>query len=412
MEEKQIIVLSLVGLVMFNLFSTYTSTFYYETDGYAIKQLIFIFTGLFLGLLLYAGITFPNATSDSMRRFYLVNGFFAGLTVFFSFLLFILPEAYLPTINGAKRWIKFMGVTIAPIEVTKISFVFIFTHIFSSKRFEENKDTKGLGLFFPVYVLFALYLVVITYKQKDLGNFFLFSAVFITMTLLFFNKLRVVFKMVGLGVGLLAAVVLLSPHRRDRIMQWFESTSDVGSASANYQVEQGFFAINEGGLWGVGPGESVMKLGYIPEPHTDMIITVLMNEVGLFGILVYCALFFSLFYALVKSAIKTGNLYVFNFSFLTSLLMIYQLFINMFGILGIIPLKGINVPFLSYGGSSAISILLLLFLNFSLLAVLNRQAFHQKREKEERVVQRRVFAQRFRASGVSRRDTRSLSKPV
>lgn len=373
LNESQILILSITTLLLFNLYATFTSTFYFNTVSYFVKQSVFLLTGMAMGIFLYLKITSKSKTVRSLRKFFIVNVFFIVLTVFLSLLLFILPESFLPTINGAKRWIKFMGITIAPIEVTKLSYIFIFTHIFSSSKFENNKDTRGLFVFIPVYILFTIYLIVITYKQKDLGNFFLFSTIFITMIILYFNKLRVVFKMIGIGILGLAAMIVLSPHRRDRIMQWFESTSEVGSASANYQVEQGFFAINEGGYFGVGPGEGVMKLGYIPEPHTDMIISVIINEIGVFGISLYVIALFSLIYVFIKKAVRLNNLYLLNYTILTSLMLTYQLIVNMFGVLGIIPLKGINVPFLSYGGSSAVSIIVLVFLNLALIKIIEKK---------------------------------------
>jgi len=180
-------------------------------------------------------------------------------------------------------------------------------------------------------------------------------------------------------------MIAASPHRRDRIMQWFESTSEVGSASANYQVEQGFFAINEGGYLGVGPGQSIMKLGYIPEPHTDMIIAVMINEIGIVGISIYIISLISMLYILLKKAIKLNNLYVLNYTVLTSLMLTYQLIVNMFGILGIIPLKGINVPFLSYGGSSAISIIVLIFLNLSLIKIIEKKPKRKQKKMMKEV---------------------------
>lgn len=374
LKDNHILILSLVSLVAFNLYSTLTTTFYFETYAFFIKQSVFMGLGLFVGFLLYIYIAKAKSVSLALKKFYIVNFAFIAFTVFLSLLLFVLPETYLPTINGAKRWIKFMGLTIAPIEITKLSYVFIFTHIFSSARFEKNKNTTGIGVFIPIYMLFTVYLVVITYKQKDLGNFFLFSSVFVTMLILFFNRLRVVFKMFGLGIVMLGAMIASSSHRRDRIMQWFESTSDTGNVSANYQVEQGFFAINEGGYFGVGPGQGIMKLGYIPEPHTDMVITILLNELGLFGFCIYILSFFGLLYYLIKKSVELNNLYLLNYTMLSSLLFAYQIIINLYGVTGIIPLKGINVPFLSYGGSSAMSIFVLLFLNFALVKVVERRA--------------------------------------
>lgn len=363
----------IVTLFLFNIYAVETTTFYFEQSKYALKQSIFICIGIIVGYSFYFFINKPIEQVKSLKRFYFINIIFLLLTLILSILIFVLPESILPTIKGAKRWIKFYGFSIAPIEIMKISFIFIFTHIFSSDKYSENVSTKKMSFFTPVFIIFILYLIIVTIKQKDLGNFFLFSSVFMTMILIFFNRLRLVFQMIFLAViGLIAAIVT-SPHRINRVMQWFDASTGQGAVSSNYQVQQGLYAINDGGFFGTGAGTSIMKLGYIPEPHTDMVIPIILNELGMVGLFGYIFAILSLFILIILKAKKINNLYLFNFSLISFLIICYQILINLFGVLGIIPLKGINVPFLSYGGSSTIMLIILIFLNMSLMKILSKK---------------------------------------
>jgi cell division protein FtsW len=178
--------------------------------------------------------------------------------------------------------------------------------------------------------------------------------------------------MLIVGIGVLTLLVATSPHRRDRVLQWFEASNNMGNVSSNYQVSQGLFAINEGGWFGVGAGNSVIKLGYVPEAHTDMVIPILINEIGVVGFFIFLFFFLTMVFNLVKQSVKLNNLYLFNFTLLSALMLIFQFLINLFGVVGIIPLKGINVPFLSYGGSGIITIIVLVFLNLSLIRLMEK----------------------------------------
>ena len=369
----EVLIFLILSLFLFNIYAVETTTFYFDKDRYALKQSIFILIGLMIGYSFYYFITKSKDQVRSLKRFYFINIIFVILTLIFSVLIFVLPESILPTIKGAKRWIKVYGFSIAPIEIMKLSYIFIFTHIFSSDKYSNNLSTKNMSFFTPVFIIFVIYLIIVTIKQKDLGNFFLFSSVFVTMILIFFNRLRLVFQMLFLGIIGLIAVIVTSQHRINRVMQWFEASTGSGAVSSNYQVQQGLFAISDGGFFGSGPGTSIMKLGYIPEPHTDMVIPIILNEIGIFGLFAYIITILSFFILIILKAKKINNIYLFNFSLISFFIICYQMLINLFGVLGVMPLKGINVPFLSYGGSSTIMLIILIFLNMSLMKILSEK---------------------------------------
>lgn len=345
------------------------SASYYINENIFVKSFIFILLGSLISLFIFWFIFFNNSLKKQIFRFYLINSSFLIISIILSILIFILPDSLMPTINGAKRWIKTPFFNIAVVEIIKISFVFIFSHIFSSNKFLKNMNTHKISFFKPILLLFLILLLVVTVKQKDFGNFFLFCVVFITMVFLFFNKIRLVFKILSLSLVGFFLLIITSPHRIDRVLGWFKEDS----LNGNYQVEQGLHAIHEGSFFGIGAGNSIFKLGYIPEVHTDMIFSLLINEFGLFGLSLYFFLVFYFLIFLVILSLKLNNLYLINYTLISSLLIGYQIFINLFGILGIIPLKGINVPFLSYGGSSTISLFILISLNISLFYIIKNK---------------------------------------
>lgn len=346
------------SLCLFNILMTYSTTYYFSSNFY-FKQALYLFLGIFVSSLFFFFIYKDDIYEKQVLRFNFLNISFVILAIFLTLLLFVLPESLLPTIKGAKRWIKTPLFNIAPVEILKISFVYIFAIIFSSDKFIKNKNNIKLTFFIPIAILFLFLLVTVTIKQKDFGNFFLFCSVFVTMTFVFFDKIRLFFKIIFVGLLALAGLIVIAPHRINRIISWLNSESQ----NSNYQVLQGLNTISEGSFFGQGIGDSIMKLGYIPEVHTDMVFATLLSEFGIIGFLFYIFFIFGFFFVLIRKAFHFDNLFLLNFSLISFFLIIYQIFTNLFGVLGVIPLKGINVPFLSYGGSAGISITILFFMN-------------------------------------------------
>jgi len=287
-----------------------------------------------------------------VRRFYILNLLVLFIGIILNLSLFILPSSIVPHINGATRWIKLGFFNISPIEILKLGVIFIFTHILTSNAYTEKNNTKEIKIFLPFVFIFLILSFLIPIKQKDIGNFFLISASFLLLIFIIFNKLRLIFKLVGIALIALVSLILTSQHRIDRVKNWFFSNSNVGDVASNYQVTQGYLNIHEGGWFGTGFGQSIFKYGYIPDIHTDLIFSLYINETGIIGFILYYILLLYINIFLIYKAVVSNNLYSILYTAFLSFYVMLQSFLNLFGILGIVPLKGITVPFLSYGGSS------------------------------------------------------------
>lgn len=284
-------------------------------------------------------------------------------------------------INGATNWlpIPLIG-TIQPSEFSKPIMIIYIAVIFEEfqKLFESNNPKKyeKIGLLLIIGCLIP----VLTFLQKDLGSVLIMLG---TFAVLFFlspirkdDKLKTVGLGCGLALVLLALVVLvkgylLTPAQMSRF-DFFNPCSKY--ETTGYQVCNGFIALNNGGLLGAGIGKSQQKYSYIPEPHTDSIFAIIGEEYGVIKCtFVFIAYAFVLFRILKISANATtirGKyicLGIATYIFL-------HIFINLGGLFGIIPLTGVPLPFLSYGGSFAISLM-------CSLAVVQRIAIDNKTEK-------------------------------
>jgi len=284
-------------------------------------------------------------------------------------------------INGAKNWlpIPLIG-TIQPSELSKPIMIIYIAVIFEEfqRLFESNNPKKyeKIGLL----LLIGCLIPVFTFLQKDLGSVLIMLGTFAVLFFLSPIKKNDKLKTVGLGCGLavvlLAVVVLvkgylLTPAQMSRF-DFFNPCSKY--ESTGYQVCNGFIALNNGGLLGVGIGKSQQKYSYIPEPHTDSIFAIIGEEYGVIKCsFIFIAYAFVLFRILKISANTTTTrgryicLGIATYIFL-------HIFINLGGLFGIIPLTGVPLPFLSYGGSYAISLM-------CSLAVVQRIAIENKSEK-------------------------------
>jgi cell division protein FtsW len=156
----------------------------------------------------------------------------------------------------------------------------------------------------------------------------------------------------GVIVGLALIVALIEPYRRQRLTSFVDPFSDAGGSG--FQAVQALTAIGSGGFFGVGLGESVQKIFYLPEAHTDMILAVIGEELGLFGIFGVVALYGMVGYGGLRAAKVAGDLYSKLLAAGITSLILCQATLNFFAVLGMAPLTGVPLPFISYGSTNLI----------------------------------------------------------
>lgn len=255
--------------------------------------------------------------------------------------------------NNAQRWLSILGVTFQPTEMVKLLLILVMATVLMKKGCGRRVQYWLLG--------FVFLTVALVFLQPDLGTALILGvigiAVFLTSGVGLSRLVRVA---IGVFIFVLFAAVIIYLFHPD-----FFSSAKLGrfayldpfnadNLDASYQLRNGYFAIGSGGIFGNGLGGSIQKLGYLPEPHTDFIMTIIAEELGVFGVIwtifLLMLLVFTTLYIGVRSPFIFDSLVCIGVATWISV----QTFLNLGGVSGIIPLTGVPLPFISYGGSSVI----------------------------------------------------------
>ncbi|MFC5458469.1 putative lipid II flippase FtsW [Massilia niabensis] len=256
-------------------------------------------------------------------------------------------------VNGARRWLSFKLFQVQPSEIMKIVVVLYAADFTVRKQQYMHKLTKGfMPMAFAVGVVGMLLLL-----EPDLGAFGVI--VCIAMGILFLGGFNMIW-FGGIGailVVVFSSIIALSPFRRARMFAYLDPWQEDNALDKAYQLTHSLIAFGRGEITGVGLGNSVEKLHYLPEAHTDFIMAVIGEELGLIGVLITLAMF----YWLVKRAFDIGRQAIALDQFFAGLAakgigiwIGVQTFINMGVNLGLLPTKGLTLPLMSYGGSGVL----------------------------------------------------------
>jgi cell division protein FtsW len=260
--------------------------------------------------------------------------------------LMLISVFFLDRAHHTHRWIHFAGFSFQPSEIAKPTII-LFLAFFLESRTKSMRDWRNTLL--PAIVPTLVFLGLIVF-EPDLGTAIACAA--ITASLLFIAGLDMKY----LGYALAAAVVPLYflifhvAYRRNRILAFLDPYSD--PQGRGFHIIQSLIAVSTGGITGVGLMEGKQKLFYLPEPHTDFIFAVTAEEVGLLGSLILIALFSVFLWRGIRTALHTQDMFGRFLAVGITSMVVLQAFINMSVVLGLMPTKGIPLPFISYGGSS------------------------------------------------------------
>ena len=271
--------------------------------------------------------------------------------------LFMLMLVLVPgvgvSVNGARRWLSLKLFQVQPSEIMKIVVVLYAADFTVRKQQYMHKLTKG---FMPMAAAMAL-VGALLMLEPDMGAFGV--VVCISMGILFLGGFNMIW-FGGIGailVMVFSTIIALSPFRRARMFAYLNPWEEGNALDKAYQLTHSLIAFGRGEFFGVGLGGSVEKLHYLPEAHTDFIMAVIGEELGLVGVLVVIGLF----YWLVKRAFDIGRQAIAleqHFAGLTAkgigIWLGVQVFINMGVNLGLLPTKGLTLPLMSYGGSGVL----------------------------------------------------------
>ncbi len=344
------IILLILGLIMSYSLSSYAVLkFHYQDMHFFIRQFVAVLIGIVLM------ITLSKLDPDKWFKP-------IGLLLFFSFLfiLLIMPflsESIVRTIGGAKRWINLGSVSITPVEFYKIGFIMFISWSLVRTRLTRGKMTlkSEIKIFIPYIIILIISTLLIAVFQKDLGQTVVLSLTLGILFLLVGSSFRFFSLLVGLGLSAFTVLIITQPHRIKRIKEWFLSFNNESNRLETYQISNSIDAIRNGGFWGQGLGNGQYKLGHLSEVNTDFILAGIAEELGFITIIFITFLMFFIIFRIFKIAAKVDNPTYYLFCVGAALLIAFSFLINSFGISGITPIKGIAVPFLSYGGSQVIA---------------------------------------------------------
>jgi cell division protein FtsW len=356
-----VMILLTLSLIMSYSLSVYTVLhFNYEHFHFFMRQSIFVISG-FVAMVVLSKL-------DADRWFVPVG---LGLFILFLFLMIVmqgLPANIVHAVGGAKRWIHIGPVSLAPVEFFKVGFVFFIAWSFSRKLLSKGKMKflEELRIFSPYLFLFLVAVVLIAILQKDLGQVVVLGTTLMVLFVFAGSSKKFFFTIISLAFMAFIGLIFFAPHRIARIKSWWGTVQDsilkffpfeavqnlrIEASREPYQISNSLNAIHNGGFWGEGLGNGQFKLGYLSEVHTDFILAGITEELGFFGLALVTLTMLLIIFRIFKIASKVQNPMYYLFSIGVGLLIATSFILNAYGISGITPIKGIAVPFLSYGGS-------------------------------------------------------------
>jgi cell division protein FtsW len=348
------LILSIIGVVFIYSASSYWSEVHYaESTPFFVKQLVF----LLLAVGVYIGIS----------RMHLD---YPGLWIsLYWFTIFLLVIVCIPGIgverNGSRSWLAIGPILVQPAELAKVTTLVVLSYQLAQvKRGQSTVRIKHL--------LTVLLPVALTMLQPDFGSaFILVMAVFV---LLYIGRYPLKFYMVILTAGAIGmtALIVTAPYRLKRIQSYLDPWQD--PLGSGFQAVQSLLAIGPGGFWGQGFLKSRQKYLYLPEPQNDFIFSIILEEIGFVGgVTIICifAYFLIAGFMLARSALQIKRFYV--ISSLVAMIAI-QIMLNIGVVTGLLPVTGVTLPFISYGGSS-------LLINWMTVAIIISFARNQSNQE-------------------------------
>ncbi|TCI23313.1 FtsW/RodA/SpoVE family cell cycle protein [Exiguobacterium sp. SL-10] len=367
-------------------------------------------SGLFYRQLVYAGlgiIVYFIATMFRYENFRKPNILY-GLYLLSVVLLFVTWA--MPPLNGARAWLIIGGFTIQPVEIAKFVLILLLANYYHQLWNNELKGLPGrlgraavmkkgiraqAGAFFviPVIYFFLPYAIAIN-GQPDMGGLFVLGAIMFLMWLAVGAPLRIIIPSVlaGIGVVYLMFTTIFSENQRSRIEVVFNPFMD--PEGYGHQLLMSIISIVHGGLTGVGLGNSYQKYGYLPEPETDYIMSIIAEELGFVGVVVVLVLLFFIAFRAVNIANHSDSHFAMFVSFGIAAQIMVQTGINIGAMSGWFPGTGVTLPLVSYGGTS-------LIMTMGILGVLSSISMRNRhREATKRAEIREKSAENVQSSSL------------
>ncbi|WP_336823030.1 putative lipid II flippase FtsW [Sporosarcina sp. USHLN248] len=329
------VALSLVGLIFVHSAGSYWGQVHYaDSSPFIVKQ------GVYMAISILIAFMMMKSPLTSHPTFW---------TVFYYITIVLLIAVMIPGIgairNGSQSWIALGPFSIQPAEFVKVALI--------GKLSCVMKQAKGKKVFKLSHFVLILLPAALIMLQPDLGSaVIMIVSAFVVLFLAGYPL--TFFSLIGFaGIGAFVALIAAAPYRLDRIKSYIDPWSD--PLGAGFQGIQSLFAIAPGGLFGHGYGNSRQKYLYLPEPQNDFIFSIIAEETGFIGATVVLLLFSALLVSAFGIAIRTKEFRSFLMTAGMASIIIFQTFLNVGVVSGLLPVTGVTLPFISYGGSSLLT---------------------------------------------------------
>ena len=252
-------------------------------------------------------------------------------------------------VNGASRWINLVFLNFQPSELMKLATVLFVSDYVARKSHLLYQIAKTLTPIGSAMLFVSLLLIA----EPDLGATVVVMTLTVSILFLGGIPMKVVWSVLAFGVTAVAGLVLVSPYRIKRVMGFTDPFSD--PYGSGYQLAQSLIAYGRGGWFGLGLGRSIQKMHYLPEAHTDFIMAIITEEFGMVGLFVMLTLFLTLIWQIFDVATVAKKLTFYYQALVAQAIGIWiavQVFINVSVTVGLLPTKGLTLPFVSFGGSA------------------------------------------------------------
>src|SRR3954452_1442523 len=272
------------------------------------------------------------------------------LAVSFALLVAVKLPGFGGSVNGAQRWIGAGPLQFQPSELAKLALVLYAVKFLVDKP----KSVREPRLLVPLLAVFGMAALLVA-TQPDLGTALVVAFTLVCLLVAAGLPMRYLLMGLGVGAGLVVIFAIMEPYRRARLTAFLDPWQH--ASTSGFQAVQGQIALGSAGMTGVGVGQSVQKAFYLPEAHTDFILAVIGEELGVVGVSALLFLYGLLAYAGLRVAKAARGPYAALLAAGITSLILCQALLNVFAVLGLAPLTGVPLPFISYGSSKLIVLL-------------------------------------------------------
>lgn len=357
------LILSIIGIVMISSASIPVGERYFNDSYWFIRRQV-----------IWWLISFPCfliATRIDYKKYRMFSNVFILIVI--GMLALVLIPGFSAESGGAKRWLDLWFFSPQPSEFAKLALVFFFSdHL--GRHYIKNPGIKRI--LWPSFFVLCLVTILI-FLEPDLSTVIVIWLIIFIIMYVGEVKLKHMISLGFIGALVTTGYMFLEDYRRERLLAFFNGSSESGGF--NFQINQSLIALGSGNILGLGLGNSVQKYSYLPEAQTDFIFAIIGEELGLIGTILIVVLFLLFAFFGIRICLKTNDYYGRVLAAgLTSIITVPAI-INIAVVIGLIPVTGLTLPFISFGGSS----LLLSMVSVGVLLNISRQNLLVRRIKKD-----------------------------